>query len=274
MREYGARLLGLLSVLGSAFLFGCATSNQGAKVRPASAAAPDELQRMAPAFNLRRATGAQAFVVLLPGASGLTIFEDSEHYCRAAEALNHDGFDVIVVDYKAAYRAAERPPKLETGGKIAWVAERAVEWGRREGVIGSDESGAIVAWSLGGEGLWELVGDRARLEAMRIRAAAAYYPSPDGRPVKAVVVPLLVLTGDRDDVTKAGEIRAKVEGKGDVRVRVFAGAQHGFDVESIREAREVRLLPLIGPSATFQFDESAARASRAELSEFLRSRVK
>lgn len=274
MREHGSRWLGWLGVLGSAFFLGCAASNEGAEVSPASAAAPDDLQKMAPAFHVRRAADAQAFVVLLPGASGLKIFEDSEHYFRAAEALNHDGFDVIVVDYKAAYRAAARPPRLETGGKIAWVVERAVEWGRREGVIGLNEPGAIVAWSLGGEGLWELVGDRARLEAMRVSAVAAYYPSPEGRPVEAVVVPLLVLTGDRDDVTKAGEIRAKVEGKGDVRVRVFAGARHGYDVESIREDREVRLLPLVGPSATLQFDEAAAREARTELSEFLRSKVR
>ncbi|MFO0834381.1 MAG: dienelactone hydrolase family protein [Phycisphaerales bacterium] len=274
MRKNGARWLGWLGVMGSAFIVGCAASNDGAEGRSASAVAPDDLQRMAPAFHVRRAAGARAFVVLLPGASGLTIFEDSEHYFRAAENLSHNGFDVIVVDYKAAYRAAERPPRLETGGKIAWVVERAIEWGRREGVIGSDEPGAIVAWSLGGEGLWELVGDRARLETMRVRAAAAYYPSPEGRPVEAVVVPLLVLTGDRDDVTKAGEIRAKVEGKGEVQVRVYSGARHGFDVETIREAREIRLLPLFGPSATFQFDEAAAREAGSELSQFLRSKVR
>lgn len=229
---------------------------------------------MASSFHVRRAEGSRGWVLLLPGASGLKIFDDSEHYFRAAGALNEQGLDAIVVDYKAAYRAASSPPRLDTGGKIAWVARSSIEWARRECIILADEPGAIVAWSIGGEGLWDLVEDEAMLASLNVRAAAAYYPSPEGRRIGRVGVPLLVLTGADDDVTRAAPIREKVDGKGDVDIRVYEGARHGFDVESIREAREVRLLPLIGPSATFQYHEGSAAAARAALVQFLRSRLK
>ncbi|MBL8760410.1 MAG: dienelactone hydrolase family protein [Phycisphaerae bacterium] len=263
------------ALVTAALVGGCASGGREARVDPAGgASAADELRRMSSSFHVRRAPESRGWVLLLPGASGLTIFEDSEHYFRAAGALNERGFDAIVVDYKAAYRAASDPPRVETGGKIAWVARRAIEWARREGVVREDEPGAIVAWSLGGEGLWELVEDEATLAGLNVRAAAAYYPSPEGRSIERVRVPLLVLTGADDDVTRAAEIRGKVEGKGEVEVRVYEGAGHGFDVETIREAREVRLLPLIGPSATFQYNEPAASAARSALTEFLRLRMK
>src|SRR5262245_52502438 len=54
------------------------------------------------------------WAVLLPGSSGLSIFDDHEHYFRAAIWLNERGVDALVVDYFGAIplvpAAREGPP--------------------------------------------------------------------------------------------------------------------------------------------------------------------
>lgn len=232
---------------------------------------------MESAFHFRPAPSRRgAWVVLLPGASGLTIFDDKDHYFRAAQALNAQGFDALVVDYKAAYKAAESPPRVQTGGKIAWVTERAVEWARSTGKIDANEPGAIVAWSLGAEGLWPLLADDARVGALNLRAVAAYYPSNEDDVSIKSGTPLLILTGEQDDVTGANDIRAMVARAASptIQLRVYPHANHGFDVASIPTPRTVRLLPIVGPSATFGYDVDAARSASEELIGFLRERLK
>lgn len=216
------------------------------------------------------------WVLLLPGASGLKIFDDPGHYFRAAEAIAGSGFDVLVVDYKAAYRRSSSRPNLPTGGKIAWVVEQAIDWARRERLIHAEEPGAVVAWSLGAEGLWPLFGDSGRMNRLGIVAAAAYYPSNEQGGVVTPPVPFLVLTGESDDVTSAAGIRASLADptQPPVEAHFYPGAHHGFDVETIGSPRTVSLIPFIGPSATFGSDAAAAADARSNLLRFLDTTVK
>ena len=247
---------------------GCAGPRAG-NVAEVAAASQSEMARH---FHVRRAsTPRGVWVLLLPGASGLTIFDDKEHYFRAAAELNALGYDAIVIDYKAAYRAAPRPPELPTGGKIAWVVEQAVAWAHTSGTLQADQPVAIVAWSLGAEGLWPLLADGHRVSAIGLKAAAAYYPSNEDGVQLSTNTPLLLLTGEKDDVTEAKSIRSMVERAASPKVtlQVYPEAHHGFDVESIQTPRTVRLLPLIGPSATFGYDASAASEAKEALAAFL-----
>jgi dienelactone hydrolase len=258
-------------------LAGCAGSptegagEHGAREARSTSAAMESHFHFRPAAN-----PCGAWVVLLPGASGLTIFDDQEHYFRAAAALNAEGFDAIVVDYKPAYKAARNPPRVATGGKIAWVAEQAVSWARVSGNVKPEQPGAIIAWSLGAEGLWPLLADEARVRALTLKAAVAYYPSNEDEMPLKTRTPLLILTGEADDVTEAKGIRKMVSRAASpvVTLHVYPNARHGFDVESIPTQRTVRLLPLIGPSATFGFDADASRSAAGELTRFLRDRVR
>lgn len=227
---------------------------------------------MEPHFHFRPAASSSgAWVVLLPGASGLTIFEDKNHYFRAAAELNAEGYDALVVDYKAAYKSALNPPRISTGGKIAWVAEQAVVWARTSGRIKPDQPGAIVAWSLGAEGLWPLLADEARAGALNLKAAAAYYPSNEEDVPLKTTTPLLILTGEADDVTEAKGIRSMVSRATSphVMLHVYPNANHGFDIASITKTRSVRLFPVFGPTATFGFDAEASRNAAHELVAFL-----
>lgn len=272
------RVIAAIACLAAALcLPGCSGSQSASTADGPGAAMASPIGAMAPHFHSRPAASPRgAWVVLLPGASGLKIFEDESHYFRAADALNAEGFDAVVVDYKAAYKAAQNAPDLPTGGKIAWVAEQAVAWARSAGKIKEGAPGAIVAWSLGAEGLWPLLADDGRVKALRLTAAAAYYPSNEDETPLKTTIPFLILTGEKDNVTEAKSIRAMVSRASSpvVTLKVYPGANHGFDVASIPAPRTVRLLPLIGPSATFGFDESASRSAAQELSAFLREHVR
>lgn len=218
----------------------------------------------------------RALVVLLPGASGLKVFEDGDHYERAAREFNSWGFDAVLVDYKAAYRAASNPPDLETGGKIAWVLSQVTQWARETGKSTSNEPGAVVAWSLGAEGLWGVLSDRTKLDQLGLRAAAAYYPSNEEKTPIRSAVPLLVLTGEKDDVTELKDIRRAAEGSDAALVELvtYPGALHGFDIESLKKPRKVSLIPIVGPTATFGYGAAAATDSQARLRVFLEKHLR
>ena len=277
-----ARIVPALAMLALTLsLCACASSTDGisgerAADRIAERAANSKAAMQAAYHFIPAPSPRGAWVVLLPGASGLTIFDDKNHYFRAAATLNAQGYDALVVDYKAAYRAAVNPPDVDTASKIAWVVEQAVAWARSTGKIDSVKPGAVVAWSLGAEGFWPLLADDARVKALNLRAVAAYYPSnEDEAPIKSAI-PLLILTGENDDVTEAKGIREMVAraASPNIELHVYPNANHGFDVESIPTPRTVRLLPIVGPSATFGYNADAANRASQELAAFLRARVK
>lgn len=256
-----------LVALGLLLSVGCAGTPQADP--PASAAA---MTGFASGIQLRPASAPNGrWAILLPGASGLDIFGDTHHYDRAAASLNERGIDAIIVDYKRAYRASENAPRGETGDKIAWVVERTVAWARERGAIRDSGPGTIIAWSLGAEGLWPLLGDPARANGLGIDRAVAYYPSNEEAVPVTTAVPLLLLVGELDDVTPLAELRpALAAGAGPVELVALPNAHHGFDITSLRERRTVSLIPIIGPSGTFGYDEAAAKAAETKLDAFLR----
>jgi len=226
-------------------------------------------------FHLRAADSshqpARGWVVLLPGASGLKIFDDDQHYFRTAHAVNSMGFDAVVIDYKAAYRAAQAKPDGSTGEKIVWVVERAIESLRSRGIIRNDEPGAIIAWSLGAEGMWPLLDSQDRARRLGVRCVALYYPSNEEHVPLRTNLPLLILTGSADDVTPPKPIRASVDQAASalITLKVYEGARHGFDIQSLAKPRTVELIPFIGPRATFGHDPSADADARRLLEELL-----
>lgn len=222
-------------------------------------------------FHLRAAAQpARGWAVLLPGASGLKIFEDDQHYFRAADALNQLGWDAMVIDYKRAYFSAAGAPKLTTGGKIAWVTEQAIAWARAQGAL-AHGPGVVVAWSLGAEGIWPLVTTDAKAASLGVVAAICFYPSTEEWRRGSPSLPVLIETGAEDDVTRLRDIKKALDtlGADQVSMHVHEGAHHGFDISSLREQRTVRVLPLVGPKGTFAYNESAALAAWANVREFL-----
>ena len=264
-------------------LSGCAASQATARVSgseraPAVGLAPREDGPVAGSFvvrSLASVDGREIWAVMLPGSSGLTVFEDDDHYFRAATDLANQGVNCLIVDYKAVYRDAGSPRLPTTATKIAFAVRHALGAARDRGLMASDGLLLLVGWSLGAEGVWEFMRRPSLWEGWSVVAAVAFYPAyDDGLPdVMASRPPTLVFVGELDDVTPAGPVVAWGHGHAatgaDVSVVTLAGAHHGFDIASLPERRTVELLPVIGPRATFGYSPEADAIARERLRGFL-----
>jgi dienelactone hydrolase len=224
-------------------------------------------------YYWRPASTPVGWLIFLPGASGLKVLNDDRHYFHAAERLNLKGWSVLLVDYKAAYQAAGNKPDKNTGEKIAWVTEQAVDWLHRTHPETLSQPSALVAWSLGAEGGIRLANDKEKVSRLGIRAMCFYYPSNQQHLTLHNQLPLLILTGAADDVTAAKDIEKMIKHRDSnfppVNLHIFPEAHHGFDVASITERQTIRLLPMIGPKATMQYNAVAAAEAEKSLSGFL-----
>ncbi|MFZ4575897.1 MAG: dienelactone hydrolase family protein [Phycisphaerales bacterium] len=272
------KLFRLLPLLLLATLISCAkpsAENQEPTSTPAALTHPEEV------FIVSRATtrtAATPVVVLLPGASGLKIFDDTQHYHRTAARLNEAGYDTIIVDYKAYAKATKinnsipgRPAALATGD--------ALRWARQSGLVDMDGPSGVIAWSLGAQGVWYIAGAQGMAGSFGVDAAALFYPViPDEYRSLLTSFPILILAGEADDVCPAEDIRKyaaandTVNGK-PVTLHVYPDAHHGFDVSTIAKRRRISLIPLIGPSATFQYNQQASERAWAELLAFLQQHL-
>ena len=178
------------------------------------------------------------WAILLPGASGLDILGDDQHYFTVANWLNQHGMDVLVVDYRNATRFLPDTSKGKPGPRIARIVGHAVRAERTEGHLDARCDGIVIGWSLGGEGMWELAaGGRSALPGL-IRAVG-FYPSVRGQ-AKGYdpQVPVTVLQGDEDRITQPGKLERFVSRSAKpemIGVTTFEGARHGFDVASITQ---------------------------------------
>lgn len=209
------------------------------------------------------------WVIILPGYSGLKVFKDTSHYFNAAKELNTAGFDVLVVDYKKASRKAgyRFPWEFADGGK--WAIENAIEWGKSKGFINSETDGHIVSWSAGGEGTILLMNDSLLLHQLQIKSVALYYPSNRDSIELKTDIPILVQTGEIDNVTAVKKVQSTYGNKKNVELIIYPNARHGFDVESIKEKKKLQIIPLISKKYYFQYQKEAALKSKEKLLEFL-----
>ena len=209
------------------------------------------------------------WAVLLPGSSGLDIFDDHEHYFRAAVWLNERGVDALVIDYHGAVplvpAAREGPP----GDRIATIVADAVLTERAQGRMQEQCPGAVIGWSLGGAAAWTLA---AKPDAA-LRAVAMFYPAILAPQSYRNTVPILVLQGADDNVNPESELRAFVASRSEtsapVDVVAFQGAGNAFDVPSLVPARTLYYSEPFGGARTFAFDPQADRSAHQALETFL-----
>lgn len=234
----------------------------------------DEGIQMDAFFHFRPAAAPRGVALFLPGASGLKIFDDDAHYFHTASWLNQKGWHVLLIDYKPAYKAANPNLKGGTGEKISWVAEQAVHWLRAKHYEVQELPLVLIGWSLGAEGIIHLINSPESIEKLGIHGAALFYPAIQDTQILTNQVPLLVFVGDADNVTPSKRVREWIDNRSasakSVKLHRFPSAHHGFDVASLEEKRTIRLLPLIGPKATFKYNASAAADARSQLLAFLR----
>ena len=215
---------------------------------------------------------ARPWAVLLPGTSGLSIFNDHEHYFRAAIWLNSRGVDALVIDYHGASALVPAAKEGTPGDRIAAVVADALVSERGEGRMQGYCPGAVIGWALGGSGAWAIA--QAEPIDPALKAVAMFYPALlRARPYRNAL-PALVLQGTADDVLPERELRAFVAGRSGrsapVEIVAFEGAAHGFDVPSLMPPRTLRFPPLTGQPQNFAYDSEAARSANLALEKFLR----
>jgi dienelactone hydrolase len=215
---------------------------------------------------------ARPWAVLLPGTSGLSIFEDREHYFRAAAWLNGRGVDALVIDYHGAAPFVAAAREGTPGDRVAAIVADALKVERAEGRMQEQCPGAVIAWSLGASAAWTLAAAEPRDPALK--AVAMFYPALVRARSYRNAVPVLVLQGSADDVLPERELRAFVAARAGrsapAEVVAFEGAAHGFDVTSLMPPRTLRFPPLTGQQQTFAYDSEAARSAHLALERFLR----
>lgn len=212
------------------------------------------------------------WVIILPGYSGLKVFKDTAHYFRVAQDLNSAGFDVMIVEYKKASRKGGQRLKLGFAKRVRWATEKAIEWGKTEGHINSNTKGHIAGWSAGGEGVILLMNDTAAIHKHHISSVALFYPSNRDSTQLNSNIPILVQTGELDNVTPQKNISNTYGNKSNVDYIVYPNAHHGFDVKSIVDKKHLRLPPIVGKKLIFQYNKSAADKSREKLIDFFLTR--
>jgi dienelactone hydrolase len=220
-----------------------------------------------------RADGAaRPWAIVLPGTSGLSIFDDREHYFRAAIWLNERGVDALVIDYHGAAPFVAAAREGTPGDRVVAVVADALNVERAESRMPERCPGAVIGWSLGAAAAWTMAAADSRDAALK--AVAVFYPALVRARSYRNALPVLVLQGTADDVTPERELRAFVDGRAgrsaSVEIIALQGAAHGFDVPSLMPPRETRFPPLSGRPQTFAYNAEAARGAQQALERFLR----
>lgn len=210
------------------------------------------------------------WVVFLPGTSGLKIFEDEEHYFNVAKKLNKQGYTVVLVDYKPAYKVSGRKVDESTGDKILWVTEQAIQWALKNNHISKAQKGSIIGWSLAGEGMVLLANNPSKIESLNIKSLALYYPSNQEEIKLNSNLPILIQSGELDKITSKNSIQEYFGNNTNTSIIFYENAHHGFDVESLDEGKKMRFPPVVGKKYTFQYNEVAAAQAMIKLLSFLR----
>jgi len=201
------------------------------------------------------AGSARPWVLILPGGGGIEVFGDKQFYFDVAKRWNDAGFDALVVHYQeAAPLLGVTDPAM--GAMEAAVARDALAAAGRNGWLDLQCPGFVTGFSAGGAGTLTLAAD----PPANLVGAVGYYPLvavlPQGLTPE---VPVLVLQGDKDELTTLAALESFLGagGKANVEVHRYPDGQHGFDIPSLATPVEYN-------GGTFEYHEASAKAANAQ----------
>lgn len=218
---------------------------------------------------LSKPDGAGPFpaIVYLHGCSGLS----STTRARISALLTGWGYVSLAVDsftsrgIKDACQGGMPPRQADALGALLYLASLPSVDAKRIAVVGSSQGGivALRLASMQDVKLFDIPDD------LKFKAAVAYYPRC-GVASKQLILPTIILIGELDDWTPAIDCErwmALRAGKGaPVKLLVYPGAYHAFDVPTLRAGRR-----LFGH--WLKYDADAAARSISEMHDFLASQL-
>jgi dienelactone hydrolase len=204
------------------------------------------------------------WAVILPGGGGIDNFGDEgEYYFAFAEWLNSHGIDALVVHYQQDAPPVDEVGLPAYGAEIAGAALRGVERERSLGRMDLRCDGLVFSWSMGGQGMWDLV-EGGRVALPGLAEAIAFYPSTRNRVTGYdPKLPVTLLQGDADTLTPLPALEEFVAGStapDAFTLHVFEGARHGFDLYTVPEPQL---------DGGFIYDQPSAEAAHAILEQKL-----
>lgn len=210
------------------------------------------------------------WMLLLPGSSGLKIFDDKHFYHRKAEAMKNLGYTVVLLDYKALYKSLNNKdkPKGTTGDKIAWTVKQAISIALHNMHIKTMQKGHLLGWSLAGEGIINLLKDTTFIALSNIQSAALFYPSNERKQSITTQIPLLIQIGEADNVVDAQGLKDQIAEHEKVQLIFYPQCAHGFDIESLSSGKKLRFPPIFGKQYLFQYNEESSNRAYSELTRF------
>ena len=126
---------------------------------------------------------------------------------------------------------------------------------------------AVVGSSQGGDTALKVAAAPAAAPGA-FKASAAFYPPCANEADATLAIPTLILVGGKDDVTPAADCAAlaKRQAPGMVKLVVYPGAAHAFDLPEFGAGRQVM-------GMTLAYDRNAAERAWAEVRNFLHARL-
>jgi len=207
--------------------------------------------------------GTRPAVAFLSGCDGFTPPNAPARYEHRAEQLRAQGYVVIFVDYLGRRAMKSCGPTVshdaaaqDLVGATAWLkAQPGVDPARI----------TAMGWSYGGRAVLTALANQPPA-ALGFSRAVVYYPDCRAlRPWKPAL-PILMLLGGDDDMTPpqlCQDAVKQVTAPASVKVVVYPGALHGFDVSELPAKMR-------NGFATMGYHPEAAAASTKEVEQFLR----
>ena len=185
-------------------------------------------------------------------------------YERRAERLRTLGYIVIFVDYLGR-RGSKTCTATVSREDAAQDVLSAAAWLRSQ-ADGDPSRITAMGWSYDASAILAALARPPGSEAPFSRAVVHYPDCRALRPWKAQV-PVLMLLGGGDDMTPAAlcqEVAARLAAPAPVKVVVYPGALHAFDVPELPARMRYGF-------ATIGHDPRAAAAAQREVEQFLRA---
>jgi dienelactone hydrolase len=185
-------------------------------------------------------------VVAVPGCSGVSLNGPAtdegrpgdeadrlfrRHYARMAQRLREGGFGVVLVDYLTSEGVANTCSGEISHERVGEYVAASLEFARTLPWVDVSRL-YVVGWSHGGAGVIAWLQSLGTQATPRVAGAVAVYPGCGSRGPWVSSVPVLVLLGEDDDITRpedCDEILERLPDGTRVEVRRYADARHGFD---------------------------------------------
>ena len=197
-------------------------------------------------------------VVFLSGCSGFTPSFAPKHYELVAEQFRTKGYVVVFADYLGRRGLTDCFGFGASDAAGDLVA--AATWLKSQPFIDAARITAI-GWSFGGGAVLAALSEY-KIERLIFTRAIVYYPMCMDPPSK---VPVLMLLGEEDDVVRnksCQEVAKKSDIPEAVKIVIYPGAHHGFDMSELPPKRGYAF-------GTLGYHPQAAAAAWEEVQRFL-----